>query len=87
MAKLTRANILKKGVAEIDVMRAGNRQKIEFRIEREDTPVGKVPYLSTERIIDLTELLRLAAEFDLPVKAPSGKFFPPNKKAIDYAKL
>lgn len=87
MAKLTRKQILKKGVVEIEVMRAGSRQKIEFKVEREQIPTGKVPYLTTERIVDLTELLRLAAEYDIPVKAPSGKFFPPGKKAVDYTGL
>lgn len=85
MPKPSRSVVLKKGKVEIEVMRAGSRQKIEFTVEREQTPVGKVPYLTTERIIDLTELLRVAAEYDLPVKAPTGKFFPPGKKAIDYA--
>ncbi len=87
MAKLTRAALIKKGSAEFDVTRAGNRQKVEFKIEYESTPVGKVPYLATDRIIDLSELLRVAQENDLPVKAPSGKFFPPGKKAIDYVKI
>ena len=87
MAKMGRSQILKKGSVELDVMRAGMRQKIEFKVEYEGTPVGKVPYLSTERIVDLSELLRVAQENDLPVKAPSGKFFPPGKKAIDYIKL
>lgn len=87
MAKLTRGAILKAGVAEIDVMRSGSRQKVDFRVVREETPAGKIPYLSTDRIVDLQELLRIAAEFDIPVKAPSGKFFPPGKKATDFAKL
>lgn len=84
MAKLTRAQIIRKGSVEIDVTRQGSRQKIEFKVEKEETPVGKVPYLVTERIVDLSELLRVASEYDLPIKAPNGKFFPPGKKATDY---
>lgn len=87
MGKLTREEILKMGKAEIAVMHSGIRQKIEFVVVREKTPVGDVPYLKTGRNVNAQELLRTAACYDLPIIAPAGKFFAPGKKAIDYAGL
>ncbi len=86
-AKNARAKILKAGTVEIDVMRSGMRQKVEFKVVREDIPIGKVPYLKTDKIINMDELIRVAAELGLPIISPIGKVFPPGKKAVDFLKL
>ncbi|MFH1306334.1 MAG: hypothetical protein ABIH83_01595 [Candidatus Micrarchaeota archaeon] len=80
-----RKKILKGGKTEISVMHSGMRQKFEFNIIREETPVGKVPVLKVDRWINVSELLRIAESLDLPVEGPAGRFFPKGKKAIDYA--
>lgn len=85
--KIDRAKILREGKAEILVKHSSMRQRLPFVVVHEKTPVGLVPYLKVERWVDASELLRVAAEADLPVIAPSGKFFPPKKKASDYAGL
>ncbi len=85
--KLSRAAILKAGKADIAVVHSSMRQRLEFTVVREKTPAGLVPFLTVKRYVDATELFRVAAEFDLPVAAPSGKFFAPGKKAGDYAGL
>lgn len=79
-----RKKILKDGKGEILVLHSGMRQRIEFVIVREETPVGPVPYLKTDRWVNATELLRVAEQMDLPIIAPSGKYFAPGKKALDY---
>lgn len=85
--KIDRAKILREGKTEILVKHSGMRQRLPFAIVREKTPVGLVPYLKVERWVDASELLRVAAEADLPVLALSGKYFPPGRKASDYAGL
>ncbi len=85
--KLDRAKILSDGKVEIAVRHSSMRQRLPFVVVREKTPAGLVPYLKVERWVDASELLRVAAEADLPVLAPSGKYFPPKKKASDYAGL
>jgi hypothetical protein len=85
--KLSRADILKAGKADLPVTHSSMRQRLEFVVVREKTPAGTVPYLKVERWVDSSELLRLAAELDLPIAAPSGRFFAPGKKASDYVGL
>jgi len=82
-----RAAILRKGAVELGVMRSGMRQKVEFKVVREEIPTGNVPYLSTDRIINLDELNRIAGEIGLPILSPIGKVFPPGKKANDFVGL
>ena len=84
---MTRASILKSGTANIRVRRAGVTQVLTFNIEREGTPNGKVPYLTLDKFLDAPELHRIAEEFQLPVKAKSGKFFPRGKMSKDFAGL
>lgn len=85
--KLDRKKILQEGKAEISVTHSGMRQRLEFLVVREKMGDGMVPYLKTNRWVDASELLRIASELDLPVLAPSGKYFPPGKKAGDYIGL
>ncbi len=85
--KIDRAKILHEGKAEILVIHSSMRQRLPFVVVREKMPGGLVPYLKIDRWVDPSELLRVAAEADLPVMAPQGKFFPPKKKASDYTGL
>ncbi len=86
-AKLNRAKILREGKVEIAVTHSGMRQRLPFVVVREKLGSGLVPYLKVERWVDAGELLRVARETDLPVLAPSGKFFAPGRKASDYMGL
>ncbi len=85
--KLDRVKILKEGKVEIAVLHSGMRQRLPFVIVREKLGNGMVPYLKVERWVDAGQLLKVAAEADLPVWAPSGRFFPPKRKASDYLGL
>jgi hypothetical protein len=62
-------------------------QRLPFKIVREETPAGPVPYLTTDRLIDLPELMRVAEETGLPNSSPTGKVFPKGKKSSDFAGL
>jgi len=85
--KLDRTRILKDGKAEIAVTHSGMRQRMLFVVVREKLGEGQVPYLKIDRWVDASQLLNLAAEIDLPIIAPQGKFFAPKRKASDYLGL
>lgn len=87
MADGTRDEALEKGEINIRVKRMGMYQVLPFKIERRDTPSGKVPYLCSDRAIELPELLRIASEFDLPVCAQKNRVFPRGKMEKDFAGL
>jgi hypothetical protein len=78
---------LQKGEIEIRVKRSGMFQVLPFKVVRKQTPVGQVPYLSLDRFLDLSELLRVAEEYQLPVESPAGRVFPRGKKEGDFAGL
>ena len=78
---------LLKGGISVRVKRSGMFQVLDFRLERKDTPLGKVPYLTLDRMLDLSELVRIAEEYQLPVESPSGRVFPRGKKETDFLGL
>ena len=82
---LSREQILSQGFAEIRVKVAGIQQRHKFVIVKEKTAFGEVPYLETKGNVTVSELARLAQEFDLPVRSPLGKVFPPGKGPKDFA--
>ncbi len=77
--------ILKHGSVKIQVSRSGMLQQITFTVRR--VTVGNVTYteLFTNRIVDISELLRVANETGLPVSAPNGHAFPEGKSALDFS--
>ncbi|NYZ75855.1 hypothetical protein H0N98_01220 [Candidatus Micrarchaeota archaeon] len=78
---------LKAGKVDIKVMRSGTLQFQEFIIKRIPSPVGAYPMLFVDKFIDLSELLRLAEECQLPVSAKNGTAFPRGKTSKDFAGL
>jgi hypothetical protein len=87
MGEEKRREALLKGEVEIRVRRAGMYQALPFRVERVQTPFGAVPYLVVEKQVDLPELMKIAEEYSLPVRAPNGKIFPRGKMERDFAGL
>jgi len=78
---------LKIGKVDIKVMRSGTLQFQEFQIKRIPSPVGPYAVLSVDKFIDMSELLRLAEEYQLPVSAKNGTAFPQGKTSKDFAGL
>ena len=87
MVEGKRAKVLEDGGIEIRVKRMGMYQVLPFKIERRETPLGKVPYLCSDRAIEMPELVRIANEFDLPVCAQKNKVVPRGKMEKDFAGL
>ena len=71
----------------IRVKRTGIIQVLPFKVLRRETSLGKVPYLVLDRFLDLSELMRVAEEYQLPVQSPVGKVFPRGKKETDFLGL
>ena len=82
-----RARVLKMGEVDIRLKRMGMYQVLPFKIERRDTPGGKVPYLCSDRAIEMPELVRISNEFDLPVCAQKNKVVPRGKMEKDFVGL
>ena len=79
--------ILSKGKVELRVRRAGVIQLQDFVVKKGMSPAGEYPYLFLDKFIDLSELLRIAEELQLPVTAKNGSVFPKGKSSKDFAKL
>ena len=78
---------LQKGEIGIRVKRAGMFQLLTFKLVRKHTSLGDVPYLVLDRFLDLSELMRVSEECQLPVESPVGRVFPRGKKEIDFVGL
>ncbi|MFA6213657.1 MAG: hypothetical protein WC717_00065 [Candidatus Micrarchaeia archaeon] len=87
MANSKQENVLKIGEVDIRVKRMGMYQVLPFKIERRQTPTGIVPYLCSDRAIEMPELVRIATEYDLPVCAQKNSVFPRGKTERDFVGL
>ena len=87
MSEEKQKELLAKGEVELRVKRTGMFQKLTFRIVRHATPVGLVPYITLDKFLDLSELMRIAEEYSLPVQASNGKVFPKGKREMDFLGL
>lgn len=78
---------LLQGGIEVRVKRAGMFQVLPFKVVHHQTTSGPVPYLTLDKFLDLSELMRISEEYSLPVQANNGKIFPRGKKESDFAGL
>ncbi len=69
---------------KIRVKRSGMYQQLRFTLKIIDQPIGKVKVLETKKRVDLSELVRIADEYQLPVKDKDNLAVPTGKKLIDY---
>lgn len=84
MAGDKRAEALSKGEVIVQVKRNGIFQKLPFRLVRRKTNDGEVPYLVLDKFLDVSELVRVAEEYQLPVESPVGKIYPKGKRETDF---
>ena len=87
MSEENRKQVLAAGEVDIRVKRAGIYQKLTFRIVKHATPVGLIPYLTLDKFLDLSELMRISEEYSLPVQASNGKIYPKGKREMDFIGL
>ncbi|MGD0729212.1 MAG: hypothetical protein ABR981_04005 [Candidatus Micrarchaeaceae archaeon] len=80
--------IIKEGSIRIKVKRTSMLQFLVFKIKK--VPFGKDDYyteLFVDRVLDMSELQRVANETGLPVEAENGKAFPEGTGAKDFMNL
>ena len=76
--------IVQRGFFKIRLKRSGMYQIIPFKVTFETLPIGRVPFLTTEKIVDMPELVRVCEEYKFPILAKNGKIFPSGKGAADF---
>lgn len=83
----TARKILNDGSIKVRVKRSGMLQQMTFVVKR--IPLGKDSFIELflDRVIDISELQRLANELGLPVETQNGKAFPNGKGAKDFLNL
>ncbi len=86
MAVYDSNEIIKKGAVKIRVKRAGMLQTLEFKVKKINVGKNYFIELFCDRIIDMSELLRIADEVDLPIETLNGRAFPKNKTITDFIK-
>ncbi len=79
--------ILSEGRARIRVKRAGMFQYMVFRVKRIRIGADEFVELYSERMLDASELARVANETGLPVEAEGHKAFPEGTGAKDFIGL
>lgn len=82
-----REAILKAGSVRIRVHRTGMFQVLTFTVKR--VQIGKDTFveISTPKMLDRSELERIANETGMPVEAPNGRAMPEGKAAKDFIGL
>ncbi len=80
-------DIIRRGSVKIRVTRSGMFQQLTFTVRK--TRLGNIEYteLYTERQIDMSELVRIARETGLPVRAQNAEAFPEGTSAPDFQNL
>ncbi len=75
---------IRSGSIKIRVMRSGMLQQLTFTVRK--TAIGNITYteLYTERMVDTSELLRVATDIGLPISAANAHAFPKGKGASDF---
>lgn len=80
-------SILHEGQARIRVKRAGMFQYMVFKVKRVRIGTGEFVELYSERMLDASELARVANETGLPVEAEGRRAFPEGTGAKDFIGL
>ena len=76
--------IFEKQKIELIAIHSGMRQKVEFELKKIKMDQKNLFVLYTQKPINASELMKFADEFDFPFEGPAGRFFPKNKKALDF---
>jgi len=76
--------IIKDGSIRVRVKRAGMLQFQIFTVKKVSIGNENFVELFLDRVIDLSELNRLAEEFGLPIETQNGRAFPKGTGANDF---
>jgi hypothetical protein len=76
--------ILKDGFLQIKVRVSGMLQNHKFLLKKENSAFGDYYLLETDIPIMAAEMMRAANEVGLPLRSPTGFFFPKGKSPKDF---
>lgn len=79
--------IIRSGSVSIRIQRAGMLQFQTFKIRRVTLGKDQFVELYLPKVVDISELHRVANETGLPVEAENGTAFPEGKGAKDFMNL
>lgn len=79
--------ILQEGKVRVRVRRTGMLQVITLEVRRIKIGDAQFAELFFKRVVDISELARVANELGLPVEAENGRAFPEGKGAKDFIGL
>ena len=79
--------IISEGKINVRVKRSGMYQVLTFKIRRVKAGQDEFVELFVDRILDMSELLRVANEFGLPVESQNGRAFPDGLGVKDFLGL
>lgn len=85
MEKTGREKAIKDGFFDARVQRSGVLQVLRFKIVREKSAAGIVPFIVPDRQVDLPELLRVCEEMQLPLKCAAGVLVPKGRMLREFA--
>jgi len=71
----------------ISVTRAGVKQKVTFEVTREKTLSGEALMLKVDKIIEMSELLKLVEIYKIPVKSLNALVLPQGKMLKDFVNI
>lgn len=81
------SEIVKRGEVILIVVVAGMRQRQLFKVVREQTAFGSVPFLVPKKSLPLSALMHASEESQLPVKSGGQALFPKGKGPKDFTGL
>ncbi|VVC04382.1 Uncharacterised protein [Candidatus Bilamarchaeum dharawalense] len=81
----SKQEILKQGFVDVKVFVAGLRQSHRLEVQKQKTAHGDVPFLVCKHYIPATEMVRLAEEFQLPIKHKDTVVFPKGTMPSTFA--
>ncbi len=80
-------SIIKNGEIKLRVKRSGMLQYLTFRVKRIEIGNEKFTELHADRLVDMSEVSRLADEIGLPVESQNCRAFPKGKGAKDFVNI
>lgn len=81
------SRIIKIGEIKLRVKRSGMLQYLTFKVKRIDIGNEKFVELHVDRLVDMSEVSRLADEIGLPVESQNCRAFPKGKGAKDFINI
>lgn len=79
--------IIAQGSIKVRVKRSGMLQQMTFNVKKVSLGSDTFTELFLDRLIDMSELVRLANEIGLPIEAQNGRAFPEGKGSKDFLNI